>query len=278
MQQIRTLLHFQQVQIAMLAEERRKQLLETVRVKRFASLPDLVERLGASESTIRRDLDNLEERGVIRRIHGGVLYAGGSPKMPHFDARQPIQIEVKKAIAAEAVRLIEDGDTVLLDGGSTTYEVAQLLVGRPVHVVTTSLPMANLFAPDSGCDLVFVGGNICPRTGVAQGPYAEKMLDMVRVRKTVISVAGIKEDGFFNNNLMLVETEQAMMRAADETIVVADSSKFGHQSLAHVCELQEIDCLITDSGIPSEWRKKLTEAGIHLIVASENDKDEANNK
>ncbi len=251
----------------MLAEERRNRLLEFVRVRRFASLPDLAEQLDVSESTVRRDLEYLEEQGSARRIHGGVLYTGSSPKMPHFDARQPAQWTEKKAIAEHAVRLIEDGDTVLLDGGSTTYEVVRLLVGRLLHVVTNSLPVANLLASDSNSDLVLIGGNICPRTGVAQGPYANRMLGTVRVRKTILSVAGINDEGFFNNNLLLVETEQAMMEVADEVIVVADSTKFGRQSLGHVCPLRDVDYLVVDDGITEQWRSKVAAAGVRLIVA-----------
>ncbi len=255
----------------MLAEERRSRLLEFVRLRRFASLPELAEQLEVSESTVRRDLEHLERRGSTRRIHGGVLYAGSSPKMPHFDARQSARWAQKRAIAEKAAELIEDGDTILLDGGSTTYEVARLLVGRPVHVVTISLPVANLFASDSGSDLVLIGGNICPRTGVAQGPYADKMLSMVRVRKAVLGAAGINDEGFFNNNLLLVETERAMMEAADEVIVVADSSKLGRQSLTHLCRLADVDHLVVDGGIDDPWREKITEAGVHLMVADENE-------
>jgi DeoR/GlpR family transcriptional regulator of sugar metabolism len=253
----------------MLAEERRSRLLEFVRQRRFASLPELAEQLEVSESTVRRDLEHLERQGSTHRIHGGVLYAGSSPKMPHFDARQSTKWAQKRAIAEKAVELIEDGDTILLDGGSTTYEVARLLVGRPVHVVTTALPVANLFASDSGSDLVLIGGNICPRTGVAQGPYADKMLRMVRVRKAVLGAAGINDEGVFNNNLLLVETERVMMQAADEVILVADSSKFGRQSLTHLCSLAEVDHLVVDDGISEEWRNKVTTAGIHLLVAGE---------
>ena len=254
----------------MLAEERRNRLLEVVRAKRFASLPDLVEQLKVSESTVRRDLEYLERQGATRRIHGGVLYAGSSPKLPHFDVRQSAKWDQKKAIAAVTVGLIEDGDTVLLDGGSTTYEVARLLVGRPVHVVTTSLPVATLFASDAISDLVLIGGNICPRTGVAQGPYADKMLAIVRVRKTILSVAGINREGCFNNNLLLGETEKAMMRAADEVIVVADNSKFGRQSLTHVCPLEEIDHLVVDHGITEDWKKNVVAAGVDLLIAPSN--------
>ncbi len=251
----------------MLAEQRRDRLLELIRLRRFAALPELAEQLAVSESTVRRDLDQLEEQGSARRIHGGVLYTGISPKLPHFDAQQPAEWEKKKAIAAAAVSLVEDGDSILLDGGSTTYEVARLLVGRPLHVVTTSLPVANLFASDSNSDLVLIGGNICPRTGVARGPYANAMLATVRVRKTIFSVAGIHEEGFFNNDLLLVETERAMMRAANEVIVVADSTKLGRQSLTHLCPLDAVQHLVVDDGISAAWCSKMRAAGVDLVVA-----------
>jgi DeoR/GlpR family transcriptional regulator of sugar metabolism len=253
----------------MLAEQRRTQLLELVRLRCFASLPELADKLAVSESTIRRDLDTLESQGVAKRLRGGVLYTGASPKLPHFDANQPEEWDKKRTIAVAAEHLIEDGDSILLDGGSTTYELARLLVGRHLQVVTTSLPVANLFASDSGSDLVLIGGNICPRSGVARGPYADQMLSAVRVRKTIFSVAGICEDGFFNNDLMLVETERAMMRAAAEVIVVADSSKFGRASLSHLCPLGAVNHLVVDAGISPPWPERLAAAGVHLVVAGE---------
>ena len=109
-----------------------------------------------------------------RRTHGGVFYTGPAPKLPHFDERQPAQWDKKKEIAQEAVKLIENGDTVLLDGGSTTYEVARLLVGRPLQIVTNSLPVANLFAANANNDLVLIGGYVYPRTGVVRGPMRTK--------------------------------------------------------------------------------------------------------
>ena len=252
----------------MLVEERRQRLLELVRARRFASLPELAEQLQVSESTVRRDLEWLEEQGTARRIHGGVLYTGQSPQLPHFEARQPAQWAQKRAIARRAAELIQPGETILLDGGTTTYEVARLLVGRPLHVLTNSLPVANLFAPDPKSDLIFIGGNICPRSGVAQGPYADRMLRSLRVRKTILSVAAINEEGCFNNNLLLVATEQAMIRAADQVIVVADSSKFGHRSLGHVCPLEEVDILVVDSGLSESWRERLASAGVQVFIAA----------
>jgi DeoR/GlpR family transcriptional regulator of sugar metabolism len=223
--------------------------------------------LQVSESTIRRDLDYLEETGNARRTHGGVFYAGSSPRLPHFDEREPANWEKKRSIARRAAELIEDGDTLLLDGGSTTYEVARLLVGRPLQVVTNSLPVANLFAAQAGTDLVLLGGYVYPRTGVSLGPYANDMLQKLAVRRTVMSVAGVTERGYYNSNVLLVETERAMMAAADEVVVVADSTKFGRQSLALLCELKAVDRLVVDAEIEPAWREKLTAAGVELFVA-----------
>ena len=248
-------------------DERRNQLLEVVRTRGFASLPELADQMKVSESTIRRDLEYLEEVGTAKRTHGGVFYTGPSPKLPHFDERQPAQWDKKKLIAQEAVKLIENGDTVLLDGGSTTYEVARLLVGRPLQIVTNSLPVANLFASNANHDLVLIGGYVYPRTGVALGPYANEMLERLNVRHTILSVSGLNDRGFFNNNLLLVETERAMMRAADEVIVVADSTKFGRQSLAHLCPLAEVQHLVVDNEVSETWRNKAQAAGLQLHVA-----------
>src|SRR5947209_14389971 len=128
-----------------LTDDRRNRVLELIRQRGFASLPDLAEALAVSESTVRRDLDFLEESGVAQRTHGGVFYTGPSPKLAHFDQRQSLNWDKKRQIAAAASELIDDNETILLDGGSTTYELAQLLVGRPLIVVSNSLPYANIF-------------------------------------------------------------------------------------------------------------------------------------
>ncbi len=251
----------------MIAEERRARLLELIRIKGFASLPELAETLGVSESTVRRDVDALEESGAARRTHGGVLYAGPAPKVPHFEARQSMNWEKKRAIARRAAQLIEDGDTILFDGGSTTYELARELAGRPLQVVTNSLPVANLFMAGDGVDLVFVGGYVHGRTGVTLGPYANQMLAQLNVRRAVLSVAGVTAQGYYNSNLLLVETERAMMRAADQVIVVADSTKFGRSSLALLCALGEVDCVVVDEQLDPTWQTRLREQGVELVLA-----------
>jgi DeoR/GlpR family transcriptional regulator of sugar metabolism len=253
--------------MVILADARRTKLLELVRIQGFASLPDLAEKLHVSESTIRRDIDQLELIGTAKRTHGGVFYTGSSPKLPHFDERQPAQWDKKRLIAGRAVELIENGDTLLLDGGTTAYEVARLLVGRPLQIVTNSLPVANLFASSTNTDLILLGGYIYPRTGVSLGPYANEMLARLNVRKTVLSVAAINDRGFFNSNLLLVETERAMMRAAEEVIVVADSTKFGHQSLAHLAPLDTVQHLVVDYEISEDWQERVKAAGVNLLIA-----------
>lgn len=251
-----------------LAEERRNRLLELVRQRSFAALPDLTQQMQVSESTIRRDLDFLEESGAVKRTHGGVFYTGPSPKLTHFDHRQKTQWDKKKLIAEAAAKVIEDGDTILLDGGSTTYELARMLVGRTLQIVTNSLPVASLFISNPVADLVLIGGYVHTRTGVSLGPYANHMLGDLNVRRAVLSVAGITVQGYYNSNLLLVETERAMMKSADEVIVLADSSKFDRSSLALLCPLEEIDLMVVDSGISDVWQRRLADAGVRLAIAT----------
>lgn len=252
--------------VAVQNHERRSRLLELIRVRGFAALEELVRELGVSESTVRRDLDALEEQGSARRTHGGVLYAGGMPRLAEFDERQPANWAAKRAIAARAAAVIGDGETVLLDGGTTTYEVARLLVGRSLQVVTNSLPVANLFASESRTDLVLLGGYVSPRTGVCLGPYANELLGRLHVTTTVLSAAGISDEGLFNAHLLLAETEQAMLRAAGRVIVVADSSKFGHKSLTLVSALDAVDLYVSDSALSDTWRQKIADAGSDVLV------------
>ncbi|MCR9116757.1 MAG: DeoR/GlpR family DNA-binding transcription regulator [bacterium] len=251
----------------MLVDERRGRLLEMVRARGFASLRDLKEQLQVSESTIRRDLEQLEDAGSARRSHGGVYYTGPSPDLPHFDLRQSAQYGKKQQIAHAAADLIDDGDILLLDGGSTTYELAQLLVMRPLHVVTNSLPVANLFTKSHSADLIVIGGNVHTPTGVTLGPYADEMLSPLNVRRAVLSVAGVDDLGFYNSNRLLVGTERAMMESAEQVIIVADSTKFGQKSLCHVGPLNDVDVVVSDNDLPKEWIEKFASAGVELVIA-----------
>ncbi len=251
----------------MLTSERRTRLLEIIQRQGFASLLDLAEELQVSESTIRRDLAHLEKEGGAKRTHGGAFYAGPSPHLAHFTHGQAAQWDEKKAIASAAAAMVSDGDTILLDGGSTTYELAQLLTGRPLQVVTNSLPVANLFSGATNVELLVIGGYVHPRSGAIHGPYADEMLKSLRVRKAMLSAAAIDQQGLYNSNHMLASTQAAMIESGEKVIFLADSTKFGRQSLAPICDLGKIDCLVVDEHLDAAWQKELTTRGITYVLA-----------
>jgi DeoR/GlpR family transcriptional regulator of sugar metabolism len=211
----------------------------------------------------------LDGVGAIRRTHGGAMIASESVSVPAFEDRSRVSAREKRAIGSAAAGLVADGETLLLDGGTTTFEVARHLVGRSVQVVTNSLPIAYLLAGDRRVDLTMVGGYVYPRTGVAVGQLAAQFLNSVHARRLIMSVAGVTERGFFNSNTLLVETQLQMMRVVDEVVVVADHTKFGQQSLAFLCELGQVQRLVVDAGLQEPYRKLMTNAGIEVLVAPE---------
>ena len=241
---------------------------DLIQSRGFASLGELADTLQVSESTIRRDLDYLESSGTARRTHGGVFWTGGSDTLRVFETRRDTDWSAKAAIGRMAAALVEDHDTILLDGGSTTYELARHLVGRPLQVVTNSLPVAHLLASSESIDLVMIGGCVRGRTAVAIGPMADSMLHSINVGKAFLSVAGITDRGYFNSNMMLVESEKAMLLSADRAIVVADSSKFGKVSLSRLCGLHEVHAVVTDSNLDSKWKEHLALAGTEVVLAA----------
>ena len=253
----------------MIVEERRQRVLDMISQRGFVALADLAQSLQTSESTIRRDLEFWNQQGVVKRTHGGAIYVGDNLVLPALEERSHAQLDEKRAIAKVAVSRIRDGDAILLDGGTTTLEVARLLVGRRLQIVTNSLPIANLFASSHETDLVILGGYVYPRTGVGLGPLTMRMMEDIHVQQTILSVGGITAKGLFNSNLLLVETERRMMRCADEVVVVADHSKIGRQALAFLCELSAIDTLVVDSLLTPPQRELLDQAGVRLLVAGE---------
>jgi DeoR/GlpR family transcriptional regulator of sugar metabolism len=256
-------------------DERRQSVLELVSNRGFVSVDDLVRTLGKSVSTVRRDLDYWEKKGKLKRTHGGAVFVGDGSVLPALEDRTAQQTQEKRAIARRAAEHIRDGDAILLDGGTTTLEVARLLVGRRLQVVTNSLPIANLFASSPETDLVFLGGYIYPRTGVALGPLTIGMMEGIHVRQAILSVGGVTAKGLFNSNLLLVETERRMMDCADEVVVVADHTKIGRQALAFLCDLSRIDALIVDAGLTAEHRRMLEQTGAYLIVAGQSTTEES---
>ncbi|MCX7408192.1 MAG: DeoR/GlpR family DNA-binding transcription regulator [Planctomycetales bacterium] len=251
--------------MSMILDQRRDEILQAIEQQGFVSLQELVTRLGASESTVRRDLEYLDGIGQIRRTRGGAAYTGES--ITPFEERfQRASLE-KQTIAKVVADLILPGETILLDGGTTTLEVARELVGKALQVVTNSLPIANLLAQQPNIELILIGGYLYPRTGVALGPLAEAALREVHVPRVIMGTGGITEKGLFNSNTLLVECERLMLEAAKEVWVVADSSKFGRSALAHLCELSKVTRMIVDAGLSDSWREIIRGVGIELTIA-----------
>lgn len=250
----------------MLVDQRRESILEVAENNGYVSLQQLVEEVGASESTVRRDLEYLERIGQIRRTRGGAAYVGES--LSTFEDRRSRAAEDKQRIGRKAAELINSGETIILDGGTTTLEVARHLTGKSLQVVTNSLPTVNLLVGASNIELIYLGGYVYPKTGVALGSLTVEALKGIHARRLVMSAGGITEAGLFNSNSLLVETERQMMQAADEVIVVADSGKLGHSELARLCPLDDIDRLVVDAGITEEWKRIVMEHGIELLIAS----------
>src|SRR5580693_4171692 len=252
----------------MLAETRRKYLLDLVTRQGYATLDELVKVLGVSESTIRRDLEALDLSGSIKRTHGGAVYSGEVRSMPAFDERTETEAAAKRAIGHAAAALLEDGDTVLLDGGTTTLEVARALIGRRMQVVTNSLPIAQLLASSQQTDLILIGGYIYPRTGVALGPLAIATMQSIRVRTAILGAGGVVAEGIYNSNSLLVDTERQMMSCGQEIMIVADHGKFGRLALARLCGLEQVQSIVVDSGLGDEHRSMLDAAGLAIHVAT----------
>lgn len=249
----------------MILDERRHNILQTIERQGFVSLQSLVEQIGASESTIRRDLEHLDRIGQVRRTRGGAAYVGES--LPGFEERTSQATLEKQAVAKVAASLIQPDEAVLLDGGTTTLEVARQLTGRSIQVVTNSLPIISLLMNYPQIELIQIGGYLFPRTGVALGPLALSALSQIHVRRLIMSVGGITEAGFFNTNTLLVETERQMMLSAEEVVVVADSSKLGHSALSQICPLNRVHKLVIDAGITEAWRQNLVSAGVEVLIA-----------
>lgn len=249
----------------MILDQRRGNILEVIESKGFASHHVLAEAFGVSESTVRRDLEYLEAIGQIRRTRGGAAYVGES--LAGFDDRRNQAFPEKQKIARATAELIGQGETILLDGGTTTLEVARSLVGKSLQVVTNSLPIIQLLVGVANIELISLGGYLYPKTGVALGEITIGALQKIHARRLVMGVGGVTEAGLYNSNSLLVETERQMLAVVDEVIIVANSGKLGHSELVHLCSLDVVTKFVTDDGITDEWRDVFRAHNVELIVA-----------
>lgn len=259
----------------MLVEERRKKVLELVKGRGFVALTDLAIELHTSESTLRRDLEFWDQQGQLKRTHGGArpVDAITTDGLPALEDRVATAVIEKRLIAQAMNQRIADGSSILLDGGTTTLELAKLLIGRPIQVVTNSLPIAALLSQSREPDVILLGGFVYPRTGVALGPSTVDQLKNIHVTQAILSCHGVTAQGLFNHNLLLVETQRAMLRSAEQSFVLADHTKLGRHALTQLCTLNEITALIVDAGIGSEAKEWLNDAAMQLIIAGATSKE-----
>jgi DeoR/GlpR family transcriptional regulator of sugar metabolism len=256
----------------MIIAERQSRLKDLLAHRGMSDLDSLSSELGVSQSTIRRDVELLVRSGHVKRTHGGVIWVGdrssSNGARPYaFDQRLTYRLDAKRAIAAAAKKLVRTGQTILLDGGTTTFHLAEELLGQPLQLVTNSLPIANLFLNDENVELILVGGLMYPRYGVLLGPMAETELGNIHAQILFISVAGVHEGSLYNQNLLLVQAERRMIEQAQQVVLLVDSGKFGQQALARLGGLDEVDVVVTDAALPPEHQKQVRAAGCELIVA-----------
>ena len=251
--------------------ERQSRLKEILSQRGMCDLETLAGELGVSQSTVRRDVDQLEQNGVVERTHGGVIWVTDRPAVsgrPYaFHQRMSYRIGQKRQIAKAAAALVKPGQTILIDGGTTTFYLAEELLGRPLQIVTNSLPIANIYLNDENVELVLTGGLMYPRYGVLLGPMVDNVLATIHVQTLFLSVAGIHDGAMYNQNMLLVQAERRMMEQAQEVVLLVDSAKFGQQALSKLGELGDVDIVVVDSGLSPEHRKAIEQAGCQLIVA-----------
>ncbi|MFO3797232.1 MAG: DeoR/GlpR family DNA-binding transcription regulator [Anaerolineales bacterium] len=231
---------------------------------------DLCQQLGVSEMTIRRDLSELERAGLLRRVHGGAVSARGRSYEPPFLTRANEHLAQKQRIGQLAASLVHDGDSIALDVGTTTLEVARALKEREklnLTVLTASLHIANLLANMPTIRLIVVGGILRPGELSLIGHLAERAFREFYVDKLFLGVGGLSiEAGLTEYNLEDALVKQAMIQTAKECIVVADSSKINRIAFTHIAPLNQIHTLITDSGADAGAIQQLREVGLRVLL------------
>jgi len=237
--------------------ERRQAILDQVRDRGYVRAVELTSALHVDSSTIRRDMERLERAGLIRRMHGGALPADPADTIDTpYEVRRSQRLAEKTAIGAAAAELVEDGQSVLIDNGSTAYQVASALGSyRDLTVVTNDLMVAMCLRNQGVRQVHVTGGLLLDTVFTLVGPVATHAVEGLHVDWAFLGAEGVDPDaGITNINVVEIPLKRAMIAAARNVAVVADSSKLGRRSLATVCALDDVDAVITDDGIPAEDR------------------------
>ena len=246
---------------------RQKKIREMLEAEEFLDMERLSGQLAASESTIRRDLAVLESEGVLKRVYGGAMAMHTKDHSLDFAWQSEHMAAEKRRIGAVAASLIEDNQTIILDGGSTVAAVARALAGRSLHVITNSLPIAEIFGDSRQVEITLTGGYLYPRLRATLGPLCEQVLSSVSADVLIMGIGGVTETGFSNSNTLIVGPELKMIQAARKLIIVTDHTKFGRGSVIHLAPLDLADAVITDSGLTQEHQDMLKAHGVEVFLA-----------
>lgn len=253
----------------MLFEDRQRKIIELLERQGSVKVDSLANYLGVSKVTVRKHLDLLSKQIPITRVRGGAISSTrGTSYEPIYDEKSTQNLEIKKRIGSFAASLVQSGETLMLDSGSTTWHVAFSLLGRSgLTVVTSDIKIALLLADSSKIEVYLAGGKVRPHLFSIIGRSAEEFIKGFNVDKLFLGADAIDiERGITNANAEEAYLKQEMIRSANEVIVVTDSSKFNKVSLAHVCDFSQINHVITDKNIPKEYKGILNEKNIKLSL------------
>ena len=233
----------------------------------FIDLGTLCRELDASESSVRRDLIAIEKEGLLKRVYGGAMAVEARGHDLDFDWQSTRMAEEKRRIGAVAASLIDDGQTVILDGGSTVACVARALKNRSLQAITNSLPIAELFNDSREIEVTLTGGYLYPRLRLMVGPLCEQMLSGITADVLIMGIGGVTEAGFSNSNTLVVSHERKMLEVARKVIIVADRTKFGRASMIHLAPLEVADIVVSDAALSPDDQDMLKAHGVEALLA-----------
>ncbi|MCR8630463.1 MULTISPECIES: DeoR/GlpR family DNA-binding transcription regulator [Paenibacillus] len=252
----------------MLAAERKMRIVEYVRQHRVASVAALALEFDVHEATIRRDLAEVEQEGLLKRTHGGVIVEQLTHNEPSFNDRFNVQLEQKMRIGKMAASMVEDGDHIIIDSGTTTLHIAKnLLYHSNITVVTNDINIAAELRDAPGVKVTVTGGDLYPSSFMLNGMFTDQALRSLHVSKAFIGTPAIHpKHGLMHPEAQLVLAKQGMINAAQEVIVVADDTKIGKLSLHTVAPNSAIQTLITAKEITEYDKKQFQDSGVNVIL------------
>lgn len=253
----------------MLAEERRGKIMQLIDERGSATVTALSEAMNVSTMTIRRDIAYLASQGKVVKTHGGAVSVSESTASePGYEIKARVNVEEKRRIGVAAANMIDNGETIVLDSGSTTFQIASNLKDkRNLTVVTNDLMIATHLGKISSISVLLIGGSI--RFGVFStvGPYAEEMLRQLSVDKVFLGADAVNADkGVMNSNPEEVPIKRLMMSAGHRVVLAVDHSKFKRIGLSFVCGVSDLDLILTDKGIDDEALAVLRDGGVDVTV------------